>query len=73
MKKAVLIFLVLVFAACTQQALQTTYDKQTTTIESFVTAQMKADETATLTRMTSSASGRGNAKSKLLASAPCCL
>ena len=50
MKKAVLISLALVFAACTQQALQTTYDKQTTTIESFVTAQMKSDETATLTR-----------------------
>jgi len=50
MKKAVLISLAIVFAACTQQALQTTYDKQTTTIENFVTAQMKADETATLTR-----------------------
>ena len=50
MKKAVLIMLATVFAACTQQALQTTYDKQTTTIESFVSAQLKADETTTLTR-----------------------
>ena len=37
-------------AACTKQSLQTTYDKQTTYIESFVSAQMKADTNATLTR-----------------------
>ncbi|MBO4340560.1 MAG: hypothetical protein J5835_03935 [Bacteroidales bacterium] len=50
MKKAFLILLAVFFAACTQQALQTTFDKQTTTIESFVSATMKADANATLTR-----------------------
>ena len=51
MKKSALILLSLILCgACTQQALQTTYDKQTTNIESFISAQMKADETATLTR-----------------------
>ena len=51
MRKMTVILLSLAFAgACTQQALQTTYDKQTTNIESFISAQMKADETATLTR-----------------------
>ncbi|MBO6096241.1 MAG: hypothetical protein J6P56_02875 [Bacteroidales bacterium] len=37
-------------AACTKQSLQTTYDKQTTYIENFVSAQMKTDTNATLTR-----------------------
>lgn len=37
-------------AACTKQSLQTTYDKQTTYIENFVSAQMKSDTNATLTR-----------------------
>ena len=50
MKRAFIISAILILSACTQQALQTTYDKQATTIESFVAAQMKADETATLTR-----------------------
>lgn len=51
MKRFAIILLSLAaLGACTQQALQTTYDKQTTNIESFISAQMKADETATLTR-----------------------
>jgi hypothetical protein len=37
-------------AACTKQSLQATFDKQTTYIENFVTARMKADTNATLTR-----------------------
>lgn len=49
-KEAIILLSLIVFGACTQQALQTTYDKQTTNIESFISAQMKADETATLTR-----------------------
>lgn len=49
-KWAVILLSIIVSGACTQQALQTTYDKQTTNIESFISAQMKADETATLTR-----------------------
>ena len=36
--------------ACTKQSLKTTYDKQATFIENFVTAQMKADTTATLVK-----------------------
>lgn len=47
---AAIIISAVLLCSCMQQALQTTYDKQTTTIESFVAAQMKADETATLTR-----------------------
>lgn len=39
-----------VIAACTKQSLQATFDKQTTYIESFVSAQMKADAKATLTK-----------------------
>ena len=35
--------------ACTKQALQTTYDKQTANIEKFLESKMKADATATLT------------------------
>lgn len=42
--------LTLTLVSCEKQLLQTTYDKQTTTIESFVSARLKADETATLTR-----------------------
>lgn len=38
-------------AACTKQSLQTTYDKQTSYIEGFVTSQMKADTNATLRRI----------------------
>ena len=34
--------------ACTKQALKTTYDKQSSNIESFITAKMNADSTATL-------------------------
>ena len=37
-------------AACTKQSLQATYDKQTTYIENFIAAQMKADSEATLVR-----------------------
>ena len=37
-------------AACTKQSLQATFDKQTTYIESFISAQMKADTNATLTK-----------------------
>lgn len=36
--------------ACAKQSLKTTYDKQTAYIENFISAQMKADENATLTR-----------------------
>lgn len=52
MKKALVIIALVatVAGACTKQALRTTYDKQITVIESFITAQMKADSTATLTR-----------------------
>ena len=38
-------------AACSKQSLQNTYDRQTTFIESFVAAQMKADTNATLRRI----------------------
>jgi len=37
------------FAACTKQALKTTYDKQISNIEGFISNQMKADVYATLT------------------------
>ena len=52
MKRIVLIVtaLALVAWACTKQSLKTTYDKQATYIESFVAAQMKADEKATLVK-----------------------
>ena len=43
------ILLVLAFA-CTKQSIQATYDKQETTIDAFVTARLKADTTATVTR-----------------------
>ena len=35
-------------AACTKQSLQSAYDKQTSNIESFISAQMKKDVSATL-------------------------
>jgi len=53
MKRNTLILVFLLAAAlgaCTKQSLKTTYDKQTTYIENFITAQMKADTNATLTR-----------------------
>lgn len=50
MRKLAIISALALLCSCMQQALQTTYDKQTTNIENFVTAQMKADDTATLTR-----------------------
>lgn len=42
--------LLLVLTACAKQSLKATYDKQATTIESFVSARLKADPYATLTR-----------------------
>lgn len=53
MKRALLIAGALIAVltwACTKQSLKATYDKQTTYIESFITAQMKADTNARLTR-----------------------
>lgn len=52
MKKRAVILLMsaIALAACTKQLLQTTYDKQASYIENFISAQMKADETATLVR-----------------------
>ena len=52
MKKALLILLAvfLAAAACSKQSEQNTYDRQTAFIESFVSARMKADPNATLTR-----------------------
>ena len=51
MRKLILIGLsALLLAACTKQSLQSTYDKQTSYIESFVSTQMGKDATATLTR-----------------------
>jgi len=51
MRKLLLITASLVvLPACTKQSLQTTYDKQTGYIESFVSTQMSKDATATLTR-----------------------
>ena len=41
---------VLGLAACAKQQLKTTYDKQATYIESFVSTRMKADTNATLVR-----------------------
>jgi hypothetical protein len=52
MKRTILIVtaLALIAGSCTKQSLKTTYDKQAGYIESFVSAQMKADPTATLVR-----------------------
>ncbi len=53
MKRSTLIFSAVLaaalVAACTKQSLQTTFDKQTTYIENFISARMKADTNATLT------------------------
>lgn len=45
-----LLLLAAASAACTRQSLQATYDRQTSYIESFITAQMSADTLATLSR-----------------------
>jgi len=52
MRKTIIISLALalVAVACTKQSLKTTYDRQATYIEGFVSAQMTADTTATLVR-----------------------
>jgi len=50
MKRSTVILLVLVVAACTKQSLQSTYDKQATNIESFISTHMNRDATATLVR-----------------------
>lgn len=51
MRKILLISaLILSLAACTKQMRQTTYDKQTGYIESFVRSQMEKDPAATLVR-----------------------
>lgn len=50
MKRSSVILLVLLLAACTKQSLQTTYDKQTSNIESFISTNMGRDATATLVR-----------------------
>ena len=54
MKRSTCIFAAVLLAAvwalsCSKQAVQTTYDKQTTNIEKFLEAQMKADTNARLT------------------------
>ena len=46
----VLLLLTGLIAACTKQSLQATYDRQTSYIDNFVAARMKADTNATLTR-----------------------
>ena len=50
MKRILLIATAVMSLACTKQALKTTYDKQATYIENFISAQMKADEKATLVK-----------------------
>ena len=50
MKKWLIISLVVVLSACSKQSLKTTYDKQTTYIESFVEARLKETPDAVLTR-----------------------
>lgn len=52
MKRALLIIALVAAAlmACTKQSLKTTYDKQATYIDGFVSAQMSADPSATLVR-----------------------
>ena len=52
MKKSTYILMAALAAgmlACTKEQVQATYDKQETTIESFVDARLKADTTATVT------------------------
>ena len=50
MKRSTLILIILLLAACNKESLQSTYDKQTSNIESFITAQMNRDPHATLVR-----------------------
>ena len=50
MKRITVLILALALAPCTKQSLQSTYDKQTSNIESFIAAQMGKDATATLVR-----------------------
>jgi len=54
MKKSTVIFALALaaafLAACSKQALSTTYDKQITNIENFISNQMKSDTNATLTK-----------------------
>lgn len=50
MKRTSIILLAIIALACTKQSLKTTYDKQAGFIDGFITAQMKADPTATLVR-----------------------
>lgn len=49
-RSTVIVLLLVLLAACTKQSLQTTYDKQITNIESFLTAQMNKDPKATLVK-----------------------
>lgn len=49
MKKSSLILMAILIAACAKQSLQTTYDKQASYIEKFISSQMNSDTTATLT------------------------
>ena len=48
MKRSTVILLILLLAACTKQSLQSTYDRQISNIESFVTSYLQNDPTATL-------------------------
>lgn len=50
MKRSTVILLLALAAACSKQSLQSTYDKQAGYIEGFVSAQMKQDPLATLTK-----------------------
>jgi hypothetical protein len=50
MKRSTIIILALLLAACAKESLQSTYDKQTSNIESFITASMNRDPHATLVR-----------------------
>ena len=50
MKRSTVILLLILMAACSKQSLQSTYDKQASYIEGFVSAQMKKDTLATLTK-----------------------
>lgn len=50
MKRSSIIVLALLLVACAKESLQTTYDKQTSNIESFITASMNRDPHATLVR-----------------------
>ena len=50
----ILILALMALGACTKQSLKTTYDKQTTYIENFISSQMKSDTNATLTKISGS-------------------